>query len=229
MTLALALRGSNGLVLASDSRKSGWGSSQDTSEKFMQVNRDVGVMTYGWTTPGNIGIKRLVEHVKDNQLAHFSQISTAAETIFKKEYEDTVAQIKKQGMLGDPPLVGFILAGYDSIEANQFKIVNWESPDFEIFEEANGSLMRAQWPLSKFLMTILYYPEITVGKLKELAVLLMTSTSSVEDTVGGPIQLAEITYDRGFTKIGNEEVDKIINAIQPKICSFRQSLIKNVL
>ena len=53
MTLAMALRAYDGLVLATDSRATGGPQqSVDTSEKFLQVNRDVGVMTYGLAVPG---------------------------------------------------------------------------------------------------------------------------------------------------------------------------------
>ena len=69
MTLAMALRAIDGLVLAADSRVSGKDGTADTSEKFMQVNRDIGVMTYGLAQPGNRGISRLEDKVGQNRWA----------------------------------------------------------------------------------------------------------------------------------------------------------------
>jgi len=134
MTLAMALRAYDGLVLATDSRATGGAhQSVDTSEKFLQVNRDVGVMTYGLAVPGYAGISRLVETVKSKreELTYFKPIADEAGSIFQAVYNEWLGGEKQQGREVPPDLkVGFILGGYDSA-ANQFKISHWESPEFQ--------------------------------------------------------------------------------------------------
>ena len=91
MTLAMALRAYDGLVLATDSRATGGPRlSVDTSEKFLQVNRDIGVMTYGLAGPGYTGISRLVEAVKSKreELTYFRPIADAAGDVFRGAYNE---------------------------------------------------------------------------------------------------------------------------------------------
>ena len=59
MTLAFALRGSDGLVLAADSRVTSAEFTEDTSTKFLQINREIGVVTFGLAVVGFNAINRL--------------------------------------------------------------------------------------------------------------------------------------------------------------------------
>jgi 20S proteasome alpha/beta subunit len=225
MTLAIALRGSNGLVLASDSRMSG-SRSKDDSTKFLQVNRDIGVMTFGLAVPGNAGIRKLRDNVNSKQLAHFSQIVVEAREVFVNEYTEFTDSLTKQGVTIDPRLhtLGFILAGFDSHETNQFKIYLYESPEFTPVERAD--VCAAQWHISKIMLDYLQYPQMTVEQLKELSVMMMLETSSFNEAVGGPIQIATVTYDKGFRQLHQDEVNKIVACVQPKIIKFRSAVMK---
>lgn len=220
MTLAIALRGSNGLVLASDSRVSG-AKSKDDSIKFLQVNRDVGIMTYGLAIPGGNSIRKLRDNVSQKQLAHFSQIVEETRIVAQEEFNIFFSQYPQNPFSST---VGFILAGYDSYESNQFKIFSYESPFFMPTE--NTDVKAAQWHLSQVLCDYLQYPQMTVEQLKELAVIQLLETSSFNATVGGPIQMATVSYEKGFRQLQQEEVHRLIENVQPKIISFRKSAIK---
>ena len=222
MTLALALRGSNGLVLASDSRMSGM-QSKDDSTKFLQVNRDIGVMTYGLAIPGNAGIRKLREKVNQKQLAHFSQISSEAREVFFEEYKRFCDHLQNL----EPPqyptsMLGFILAGYDSYESNQFKIYSYESPDF--IPNETTDIKAAQWHMSRLISDYLQYPQMTLNELKQLVVIQMLTTSAYEDTVGGPIQMATVSYSKGFHQLAQDEINVLVEKVQPKIQKFRSIL-----
>jgi 20S proteasome alpha/beta subunit len=232
MTLALALRGADGLVLATDSRVTGGAQrSADVSQKFLQVNRDLGVMTYGLAIPGYRGMARLVNEANppnQRRLAYFSEISDLAANIFRAEFETWIAGLtpeEREPVQGQS--VGFILAGYDSNETSQFRILHWSSPTFE--SEDRADVLAAQWHISGFLSKLLYYPEISVAHLKRLAVLCLTETSAVEFSVGGPIQMATVTLAEGFKRIYEQEIQHVLLKNQNYHGSLRATLRELIL
>jgi 20S proteasome alpha/beta subunit len=213
MTLALALRGADGLVLATDSRVTGGAQrSADVSQKFLQVNRDLGVMTYGLAVPGYRGMTRLVNEANpatQRRLAYFSEISQLAENIFRDEFQKWITGLTDEERESvQSQTVGFILGGYDSFETSQFRVLHWTSPAFQ--REERNDVLAAQWHISGFLTKLLYYPEISVAQLKRLAVLCLTETSAAESTVGGPIQLATVTLGEGFKRIYDQEIQHLL-------------------
>jgi len=214
MTLALALRAADGLVLATDSRVTGGAQrSADVSQKFLQVDRDLGVMTYGLAVPGYRGMTRLVNEANpanQKRLAYFREISELAENIFRDEFQRWIGELpqEEREVVQTSQAVGFILGGYDSNETSQFRVLHWSSPAFE--REERNDVLAAQWHISGFLTKLSYYPEISVAQLKRLAVLCLTETSAVESTVGGPIQLATVTLAEGFERIYDQEIQHLL-------------------
>lgn len=232
MTLALALRAADGLVLATDSRVTGGPQrSADVSQKFLQVNRDLGVMTYGLAAPGYRGMNRLVNEANppnQRRLAYFSEISALAENVFRQEYNDWLGALAPPERAAVQPMaVGFILGGYDSNETSQFRVLHWGSPTFEM--EERPDVMAAQWHISGFLSKLFYYPEISVAQLKRFVALCLTETSSVEPTVGGPIQMATVTLSEGFKRIYEQEIHQLLLKNQNCHSSLRTHLRELIL
>lgn len=234
MTLALALRASDGLVLATDSRvTSPRLETRDTSEKFLQVSRDVGVMTYGMAVPGYGGITRLVNETKVNQYSTFDQIAESASNLFKEEFEkwldgtqDIPDEVKPQIRQSSGTL-GFVVAGYDDVKTKQFRIMSYEAPSFKIQEIAESPIFAAaQWHIAQYLLEQIYYPEISVSQLCDLAVFIFLETTTVENTVGGPIQLAIVTKSQGYQRLHEDDIQKSIENVQAQICSFRTELLR---
>lgn len=226
MTLAMALRAVDGLVLVTDSRITGRGDTADTSEKFLQVNRDIGVLTYGLAQPGYEGISQLVSEVNQHRWAHFSKIANEAARIFQDSYQSWLERQKEKQFHGP---VGFILAGYDSLETNQFRIVHYEitpNPEQPFGSLTKrlipGDLLAAQWHLARYLLTKFYYPEMTVNELAGLAVFILTETMTVEETVGGPIQMAIITQTAGFQRLHQQDIIDVLRLHQKQFAQFTQ-------
>jgi len=226
MTLAMALRAIDGLVLATDSRITGKGGTADTSEKFLQVNRDIGVLTYGLAQPGYEGISQLVSEVNQNRWAHFSTIADEAARIFQTSYENWLERQKEKRFHG---VVGFILAGYDNLETNQFLIVHYEIiPSSEqplgslTMRPMPGDLLAAQWHVARYLLTKFFYPEMTVNELSELAVFVIAETMAIEETVGGPIQMAIITQTAGFQRVHQQDTIRMLQSGQKRFAHFNQ-------
>jgi len=233
MTLAFALRGTNGLVLGADSRVSSTEGTADTSTKVLQVNREVGVLTYGLAEVGYKAITRLVDEanrtsdftgVKKKRIVHFSEIAENAENIFKATFDEWINRVKRDNpnlQPNDPGiLTGFILGGFDLNETNQFKILAWQSPDFKAQERPD--IIAAQWAISQYLIHHLYYSEMNVDQLKRLAVFLLVETEMISTCVGGPFQIATITLETGFQKLGEKDIQVLINENQSRFANLRR-------
>jgi 20S proteasome alpha/beta subunit len=229
MTLAMALRAVDGLVLASDSRITGKSGTADTSEKFLQVNRDIGVLTYGLAQPGYEGISQLVSEVNQNQWAHFSKIAQEAERIFQDAYDNWSQKQEGQTPYG---ITGFILAGYDNIETNQFRIMHYEKgpdPTQPLRSKTfPGDLLAARWHVARYLLTKFCYSGMNVTELAELAVFIIVETMAVEETVGGPIQMATITQTAGFQRMHQQDIIHKLQSLQKCFASF-DLICKNIV
>ena len=238
MTLAFALRGSNGLVLGADSRVSDKSRSADTFTKFMQVNREIGILTHGLAEVGYKSINSIVDQVNGysdfsdiipSRIIHFSKIINKTQEICKKTYDDLVPKIKENDpKTPDEDLsAGFILAGYDANETNQFKIYHFESPEFRI-EEKSGNYLAAQWHIPQFLSQHFYYPEMDVEQLKRLASFMLIETGVISSTVGGRSKIATVTLENGFQLLHDKDIQDIISENQPRFAKYRRVLLENL-
>lgn len=238
MTLAFALRGSNGLVLGADSRISNESGSADTSTKFLQVNREIGILTHGLAEVGYKSINSLVDVVNEYpdftatvkpRIVHFSEITKKTQEICKKTYDQITSKLKKKesGLTDRDLSTGFILAGYDANETNQFKIYHLKSPSFEI-EEIHDDIIAAQWHISQFLSNHFYYPEMDVEQLKRLASFMLIETSVTSSSVGGRLKIATVTLENGFQLLNEKEVQNIISENQPRFAKYRRILLDNL-
>ena len=234
MTLAFALRGCNGLVLGADSRMTSPAGTADTSTKLLQVNREIGILTYGLAEVGYKAINTLVDEVNASsdftaaatpRLVHFSAIAKKAEAICHNTYAGIIAKYKQ----GNPNLdesnlaAGFILAGYDANETSQFKIYHFQSPEFQVKESPD--IIAAQWHISQFLSDHFYYPEMDVEQLKRLAVFMMIETETISATVGGRLKIATVTLENGFQLLNEQEVQDIISESQARFAKYRKTLL----
>lgn len=221
MTLAMAIRCSDGLVLATDSRATGGAlGAADISEKFLQVNRDVGVMTYGLAVPGYRAIRRLVENVRASpgRYATMSAIVRRAKDVCTQTFRVFVA--RRPQLQGE--VVGFIVAGYDGNESGLFRVFHMDSTSGFIPSE-QPQIMAARWHLSSTLMRYLSFSGMSVRTGTNLAVLLMILTSTFDEAVGGPIRLATVTIDRGFMLMHEAQVQALIQDNQNRLAQMKMA------
>lgn len=238
MTLAFALRGTDGLVLGADSRVSNIEGSSDTSIKFLQVNREIGILTYGLTEVGYKSVTRLVDAVNrisdystitKKRIVHLSEISRVADIIFKKEYASflkTNKVVKEYNLQPDHSLLltGFIMCGIDLNETNQFKILSWVSPKFQR-EDRPDSVIAAEWFIPQFLVNNFYYPEMTVEQLKRLSIFLLVETAIISKNVGGQFHIGTITSENGFQQLSKKDIQQLFNENQSRFAQFRRFLL----
>jgi len=208
------MRGSDGLVLAADSRVTSAQGTADISQKFLQVNRDTGVMTYGLSAVGYIGIIALADRVASDRtnFPYFVPIRDIGQDVFSGCYQGWCSQ--NAWYQGYPADVSFILGGYDHVETNQFRVVHFTSPGFDPVENDRPYLVAAQWHVAEMLASKLYYPGITVDRVVDLAVFLLSATMTACPTVGGPMQIATVTTAQGFRGIHQDEIAQRMDRCQ---------------
>jgi len=231
MTLAIALRCSNGLVMASDSRVTGGKRrSADISEKFLQINRDVGIMTYGLAVPGYRGIRSLVEEVRQNPANYptMESITQRAQVLFQQCHQQFLDENRQPGGTIPPEIeqgmVGYIIGGYDGNDTAQFRIYLAESANnFQIAEHTGSNLLAAQWHLSAFLLPFLEYDGMSVSHGRKIATTLLILTSQFEPTVGGLIHLATVTIEEGFTLLHERDVASTVQDVQPLLLTLKKA------
>lgn len=231
MTLAMVFRCADGLVMVSDSRVSGGArGSADISEKFLQVNRDVGIMTYGLAVPGYQGIRSLVEDVRQDPGGYptVSSITSRAETLFQQVYQSFLeTQRQPDGTIPaevSQGIVGYIIGGYDGNDTAKFVIYSCANQDSFQFQEQLGTwFMAAQWHLAAWLFPFLEYPGMSVDYGLKVCVILMILTTIVEPTVGGPIHIATVTIEEGFTLLHEREVAKLVQEVQPYLLALKRA------
>jgi 20S proteasome alpha/beta subunit len=234
MTLAMAITALDGLVLATDTRKTGRAGAVDDSDKLMPVNRDIGVLTYGLAEPGRAGMTQLIAEVERKRWAHFSLIAKEATRIFQESY-DAWGGEQEPRPKHMPGGLGFILGGYDHLESSSFRIVHYvleysaEQPLGVFTSQPRGSqVLAGRWHVAQYFLRKMHYPEMTVREVAELSAFMLAETMVVEPTVGGTMELALVTREKGFENLHAEEVAEVLRAAQPRFAALTR-IYRNVV
>ncbi len=228
MSLTMVLKAIDGLVLAADSRMTEGYTLEgpkirDDSEKFIQLNADVGVLTYGLSDIGHAGLMSLKEIVSQgaDQYTLMSSILDKGMEVFKKtscNWSKENPAIKREERD-----VGFIISGYERRE-QELEVFNVQSPEFIPKKLQGGCLLAGQWHVARFIINKIYSKDMSVKMLNDLAFFILYSTISVEKTVGGEIRLATITKSKGFQWISHDEINEI-----SKRHSSRQKIFRKII
>lgn len=226
MTLAIAIKALDGLVMATDTRKTGRAGAADDSDKLMPVNRDIGVLTYGLAEPGHICMTRLIAEVESKRWAHFTLIASEAKRIFQESYDEWAAKQEAKRMPGS---LGFILGGYDHLGSRQFRIVHYQllpTPDKPLgmftAQLTEGQVLAAKWHVAQYMFRKMYYPEMTVDEVAGLSAILLAETMVVEPMVGGDMELAVVTRERDFENLHAEEVAALLRSAQSRFAAINR-------
>ena len=215
MSLTIALMGTDGLILAADSRTTeGYTLAgpkiRDDSVKFIQLNESWGVLTYGLSDIGQAGITALREKI----LTGPDNLSLAS---VLEENTEIFSRVSFDWSRSNPEImrrdkdVGFVMGGYDKKERG-FRVFNFQSPDF-LSHKLNGRcLLGGQWHISKFLVKKCFTEDSRTDTLKALAVFLLDATMTVEKTVGGAIRLAIVTESKGFEWVQEDEMRRLLES-----------------
>jgi 20S proteasome alpha/beta subunit len=202
MTLTVCIVAKDGIVLASDSRASSFLTSNDTAKKIFKLDDHNAV--------GIAGDGPLAMHFFD---------TISSELNFRNGVSVLVEQMRSLGkarfdeffshqMPKDRPSLSIILAGY--MPDGKPEIYSLNSNDNFVPRKSPTGFECIGIPIiANYLLNRLYEPDVTTQHAAELATFCIKETSSQDNRVGGPTQIASFSNTKQYAELTWDEIDKI--------------------
>lgn len=219
MTLLVALKGADGLVVAADSRGTfgdprGVTAQNDSQKKLYVISKYAAILTSG---SGELGATIMQEVAA--ALKNVTGVTPVMDTLrahVRGRYGDWFARFAIQPGLPMPvrPDVAFIIAGYDVDAASSpteqkiFQLIS--QTDFAPMLHNYGFALSGVAQYALYLLNRLYEKDSTVEQLKALAAYVITETASQDGKVGGRVQMATIAPTQECKELNAADVDQIL-------------------
>lgn len=236
MTLLVALKGTDGLVLAADSRGTfgdpqGVTAQNDSQQKAHTLAPRVGVLQAGASEVGALIIQNASEEVEASSLDGVTpvmeQLRKTARGSFDEWFPSVPAipppQLAAMGQVAARPLVAFIVAGYESDgkDPKLYQLVSGQ--DFAPMLHDYGFAVSGVAQYALYLLNRLYEPDRSIQDLQSLAVYVITETASQDGKVGGPVQVVTVKPKKGCEVMEAAAVSKIVAANESRSNTLRES------
>jgi 20S proteasome alpha/beta subunit len=232
MTLIASLQGTDGLVMASDSRGTigdprGLTAINDIQRKLFQLSKYCGIAVSGASELAARLIDTLSKSINDSNLEYLDQIVDHIYSHFRQQYLNWFGPKPwaGTGQIIDqrPPLV-FILSGFklesDKLQS-QIYLINSQL-DFAPQLCQSGHMLAGVPQYATYLMHRLYNPQMSVRHLSSLAAYLITETATQDPKVGGPVRIAQITPSEGYKELDEPSVNGIIKKNETQNLKLRK-------
>ena len=227
MTLLVALKGKDGLVLAADSRGTfgdprGITAQNDNMKKAQILSPHVAVLTAGSGEVGALVISVVAQKVAEHNTDGVSPVLDILRSTVREQYNNwfpTVPAIQPMALLqaGQVPVrpdLAFLVAGYEP--DNTPRIFGLGSFfDFSPMLHDYGFAVQGVAQYALYLLNRLYEADRTVQELTSLAVYVITETASQDGKVGGPVSL--ITIEPGPKGCQIMPPDKVLQVQEANI------------
>ena len=221
VTLILALKGSDGLVLAADSRGTYGdpraGTAQnDSMVKVHQLSKHAGLLITGDSGLGN---QILAGFPQDRAAAVSTPVLVEAfRQYVRAQHTAWFQTFAVQPMQGMPvplrPQVSFVIAGYEyDSEGKSAAPVLYSLPttyDFAPVRMDHGFALDGIAQYALYLFNRLYRDGYSTEQLQSLAAYAITETASQDGKVGGPIRMATISPEHGYQGIPSNIVENLV-------------------
>jgi 20S proteasome alpha/beta subunit len=240
MTLLVALRGLDGLVLAADSRGTFGDPSQttaqnDSMQKAHVLSKHAAILAAGASEVGALLIAEAQAVIAAQKIDGATNVMEAVRQTARAKYNEwfpTVPpiqppQLAMAGGVATRPGVQFIVAGYELDESGApgatatYQIGSWT--DFAPSLHDYGFAVAGVAQYALYLLNRLYQPDRSVEELTALAVYVITETASQDGKVGGPVKVITCTADTGCVALDDAVVVKIAAGNEERSASLRDS------
>jgi len=207
MTLVLALKSKDGIVIASDSKASSEITSNDTVQKVFQLSNNSAV---GIAGDGGLAAYFL-DQIKGG-LDHSMGVSHLAEQIRvkgKDRFNDFFEHLSPEKRPG----LSLLLSGYTI--KGEAEIYTLNSKDNFVPRKAVTGFECIGVPyIADYLLNRYYDSEIRSESGKELSVLCLQETSNQDLSVGGTIRVFTFSATEDFKEVSMPDVQKIKDKIE---------------
>ena len=237
MTLLVALVGTDGIVVAADSRGTfgdprGVTAQNDTMQKAYVLTPHVAVLMAGTAEVGAMIItetkKRLQASPVDDAVTPVMNVLRATSIDCYNNWFPTVpavqpAQAVQAGQAAARPDLVFVVAGYD--ESNTAQLFTLASGfGFPPMQTTHGFCLQGVAQYALYLLNGLYEPNRTTDELAALAVYAITETAGQDGKVGGPVNVITIAPgDGGCQPLSVEQVNEINSRNTSRLQALRDS------
>src|ERR1700733_1892541 len=233
MSLLVCLLGTDGLVLATDSRGTfgdprGVTAQNDLIKKLYIANNRVGILVAGAGDLGSTVVSGFLG-LPNNASLGVTELTMALHLYAREQFRDWFERFSIKPAGGDSrparPDLNFIVAGFDlDRQAKIFRL--WSSLDFALMLHNYGFGIDVIAQYALYLVNWLYDPVATIDDLKYLAAYVITETASQDGKVGGPIQLATIGV--GMLRVLDASaIEQIVLANGDRSLALKTSFLTN--
>jgi 20S proteasome alpha/beta subunit len=204
VTLLVALKGKDGLVLAADSRGTfgdprGVTAQNDNQKKAHILSPHVAVLTAGSGEVGALIIDMVRNKVAEQKIDGASQVPEVLRNIVREQYNNwfpTVPPIQpitllQTGQVAMRPDLAFLIGGYE-LDSTPRLFGLGSIFDFSPMLHDYGFAVQGVAQYALYLLNRLYEADRTVQELTSLAVYVITETASQDGKVGGPVSVITI-------------------------------------
>lgn len=208
MTLTICIKAKDGIVLASDSRASSILTSNDTVKKLFKLDDHAAI---GIAGDGSLAMTLLdsIAAKLDFRLG-ISEIAEQLRVAAKEKFSDYFSHQLPQ----ERPALEILFAGYNGDTPEIYRLVSQDN--FVPRKNPTGFDCIGIPIIADYLLNRIYDPEVSVEHAAEMAAFCIKETSSQDNRVGGPIQLASFSNTKVYAALSKEQ----IKAISDKCDSF---------
>ena len=202
MTLTICIIAKDGIVLASDSRASSFLTSNDTVKKIFKLDDHNAV--------GIAGDGPLAMHFFDtisSELNFRNGVSVLVEQmrlLGKARFDEFFSHQTPK----DRPSLSIILAGYMLDGKPEIYTLN-SNDNFVPRKSPTGFECIGIPIIANYLLNRLYEPDVITQHAAELATFCIKETSSQDNRVGGPTQVASFSNTKQYAELSRDEIHKI--------------------
>ena len=233
MTLIVALEGRDGLVMAADSRATigdprGLTAVNDLQQKLFKLSRYCGIAISGASELAARLTDQLIAQIEANKLENTDDIVQRAYELAKREFTQWFGVRPWSGtqpIVDQRPSVIFVVAGYTVHTAGQLKpriYLLASQLDFAPQLCPSGYMLAGVPQYATYLLHRFYSREMSVDNVSALAAYLIAETATQDPKVGGPIHIAVITRQNGYTELETSKVEELVRRNEEQSRRMRQ-------
>lgn len=235
MTLLVALKGSDGLVLAADSRGTfgdprGITAQNDTQIKAHVVAPHSGVLIAGSGEVGSLLVHEFQTSYREG-IDHPTTVTENLRNHARSRYAEwfpsvppipPIAMVQAGQIAARPDLV-FIIGGIDPATGDSAIYQLGSGTDFSPMLHNYGFAVAGVAQYALYLLNRLYQPDRSIDELVALAVYVITETASQDGKVGGSVSVIQITPGEGCVTLDGDAVQDVLDANEQRSENLRSS------
>jgi len=236
MTLLVSLRGTDGLVLAADSRGTfgdprGVTAQNDAQQKAHILSPHVAVLAAGSGELGALVIKNVKEQVAAGGIDGVTPVMNVLRDSVRTSYNEWFQSVPPMvppamaatGQLATRPDLAFLVAGFEIDKQSALMFSLPSAVDFAPMVHNYGFAVQGVAQYALYLLNRLYEDDRSVAELEALAVYVITETASQDGKVGGPVNMITIRPDEGCKSLEPATVVEIQASNESRSQALRDS------